>query len=349
MPAALTKLRVTQKLLIVVTLIVAGFLLFNLLISRYVLGNHALKAADQLAFSILDRTDRQIVQVFSDFEKLIKGMAGTRAVRNLELDDLQDLFLPQVLVRQPYLNGIYLGTADGAMHGWGHGAGYIDTRPILPPGYDPRERPWYKLAALAGGFAVTEPYRYANVDVMGITCVLPLYDEDHLLVAVLGMDIWVDSLVNILEDFDLPMNAKVAILDGNGNIIASQLNGELDFSREVTAIDFSQHTSPPVIYEGAFLSGYAGESYRIIYRKLDSYKLTVVAAIPYDTILSETRGLVQIVSLLYLILIMSMVLVVSAITGRIVVAPLNYMVSVVDRKKNGELGARILLRNRDEF
>jgi len=90
---------------------------------------------------------------------------------------------------KPHLIDAYIGWGDGE---------FMMVRDIeLPPGYDPRERPWYIQARAAGpgNHITTMPYTYA-VNEFGSTTAMMVYSEFDGMEVVFGTDFW---LVDLLE------------------------------------------------------------------------------------------------------------------------------------------------------
>jgi hypothetical protein len=196
------------KFILFISLSIVAFMAATFLISQRVLRDHALRGAGELAQAVLGQTDKRLAQFFREMEYVLRGLAGTRALREASPEGLRDLFLSTVLARDGSVRAIYLGTAAGGMHEWGQGAGFVDNEPSFPPGYDPRQRPWYLLAAASRGFAVSSPYRFASVDALGVTCVLPLRDRGGGLSGVLGIDLLLEDLTSLLEGLEIPKGGK---------------------------------------------------------------------------------------------------------------------------------------------
>jgi signal transduction histidine kinase/CheY-like chemotaxis protein/HPt (histidine-containing phosphotransfer) domain-containing protein len=70
---------------------------------------------------------------------------------------------------------------------------------LTPDGYDPRQRPWYRNAA-AGSTAIwTAPYVFASTGKLGVTHARALRRRDGRLWAVLGIDMTIETLSEILR------------------------------------------------------------------------------------------------------------------------------------------------------
>ncbi len=90
-------------------------------------------------------------------------------------------------------------------------------------GYDPRTRPWYKLATEADQAAWTGIYQYSNTEIgvrLGVTAVLPFYDKQGNLLGVVGTDITLFQLGDFLSTLDVG-NGQAFIMERNGLLVAS--------------------------------------------------------------------------------------------------------------------------------
>lgn len=340
---------ISQKFILFISLSVLAFLACTLLISLDIMHRHALRSADELASTILDHTDKQIAWFFGDLEFLARGLAATRPVLEVDPVGMRDLFLANVLARKRYLRAIYLGTTDGRMYEWGQGEGFVDHIPTFPPGYDPRVRPWYLTAIQKDGYSVSAPYLYASVDALGITCVLPVRDASGTLIGVLGLDILLDSLASILDDLEIPKDGRAIILDSEGLVVASQFPMARSGKHTLQPVDLPGGEAIFQSGQGAFASQVDGTDMHFVFRREDSFNWIIVVGMPYDTILASTRELLKAVTLFDLIMMTAMILAVGGITGRLIISPLNYIVSIIKRKEGGQRDARATIKSGDEF
>ena len=343
------RMGISQKFILFISLSVLAFLACTLLISQDIMRRHALRTADELASTILDRTDKQIAQFFGDMEFLALGLAATRPVLEVDPEGMRNLFLANVLARKRYLRAIYLGTADGRMYEWGDGAGFVDHTPSFPPGYDPRVRPWYLTAIQKDGFSVSAPYLYASVEALGITCVLPVRDDSGNLIGVLGLDILLDSLASILDDLEIPKDGRAIILDSKGLVVASQFLSSRGGGHTLQPVDLPGGDAIFKSSQGSFASLVDGTDIHFVFRRVDSFGWIIAVGMPYGAILASTRELLKVVTLFDLIMMTAMILAVAGITGRLIISPLNYIVSIINRKEGGQRDARAVIKSGDEF
>lgn len=340
---------ISQKFILFISLSVLAFLVAIFLISRDVLRNYALRSADELSFTILDQTDKRLRQFFEEMEYLARGLAATRVVQAVDEEGMGDLFVSTVLPRRRYLRGIYLGTAEGQMFEWGVGKGFTEHRPSFPPGYDPRERPWYHTAIEKGDFTISEPYLFASVDDLGITCVLPVRAQGGDLVGVLGLDILLDDLRRILEDLEIPKQGKALLLSSKGEIVASQFPEDRLEERWLKLFAISGGEGMLDTPSGSFVGLIDGQEMHFVYKKTSNADWIIVVAMPFGSIMESMHALLNIISLIEFVLMMMLILALAIITSRLILVPLSTMVSVINRIEGGEKGARVKVRSGDEF
>jgi serine/threonine protein kinase len=91
----------------------------------------------------------------------------------------------------------------------------IDRKPTT---YDPRERGFYKLAAL-GQRAWTDPYQFFNTAAMGVTCAEPIMSPDGTLRAVLTVDFQIDTLSRFIARPALD-DARTLVYTSRGTLLA---------------------------------------------------------------------------------------------------------------------------------
>ncbi|HEN8801015.1 TPA: methyl-accepting chemotaxis protein [Pseudomonas putida] len=107
----------------------------------------------------------------------------------------------------------YLGQANGVF------TQRPDTQ--MPAGYDPRQRPWYGAAASAGQTVLTAPYQGAVGGLM-VTIATPVKSSDNgQLIGVVGGDVTLDTLVEIINSVDFGGIGHAFLADSNGQVIVS--------------------------------------------------------------------------------------------------------------------------------
>ncbi len=94
-----------------------------------------------------------------------------------------------------------------------------DAKAEIPPGYDPRQRPWYKEAAATDGPILTEPYISASRGTFIITAAAPVKDAAHGLGGVVGSDFDVSVLARMITEVAPGDGGYAYLVSGAGTIL----------------------------------------------------------------------------------------------------------------------------------
>jgi HD-GYP domain-containing protein (c-di-GMP phosphodiesterase class II) len=92
----------------------------------------------------------------------------------------------------------------------------VDEAADIAARFDPRQRPWYITAMATGSHIRTEPYMLFSEQVAGATLAVPTANRH----AVVGGDIRLDSLGNMLTRKRTTARSVLALLDASGQVIA---------------------------------------------------------------------------------------------------------------------------------
>ncbi|QNU67510.1 methyl-accepting chemotaxis protein [Ruminiclostridium herbifermentans] len=117
---------------------------------------------------------------------------------------------------------------------------YPETK--LPDGFDPTTRPWYQSAISKNGLAWTDPYVDVATGKLVVTLATPLYNENKELVGVLGADISLEQLTNIIGNASIGSTGYVFLLD-NKDIVLTHPDRTL-IGKEVPVEELKRKTNP---------------------------------------------------------------------------------------------------------
>jgi len=115
---------------------------------------------------------------------------------------------------------VYMGTTNG---------GFIQY-PVEPLGnYDPRERPWYKLAMANPNKAmITEAYQGVSGSPM-VSAVSVIKDDTGKPIGVQSMDVTLSTLTKILADISLGESGYLLLIDEAGTVLADSKDSQNNF------------------------------------------------------------------------------------------------------------------------
>jgi PAS domain S-box-containing protein len=86
--------------------------------------------------------------------------------------------------------------------------------------YDPRLRPWYKLALEKGTIVWTDPYVFYTSQKPGITIAGPVYAPSGKIRGVVGVDIEIDHLSRFLAGLSIGTHGQAFMINRNGDVVA---------------------------------------------------------------------------------------------------------------------------------
>ncbi|WP_342649269.1 methyl-accepting chemotaxis protein [Pseudomonas sp. REB1044] len=112
---------------------------------------------------------------------------------------------------------------------FGQNNGAFTQRPDaqMPDGYDPRKRPWYSAAVSANQTLLTPPYQ-ASVGGLVVTIAIPVKARGNgELLGVVGGDLSLDSLVDIINAVDFGGIGHAFLVDREGQVIVSPDKNQL--------------------------------------------------------------------------------------------------------------------------
>jgi len=321
-----------------------------LVMSYSTLKEAALRNADELSRTVIDQTNMRIDSFFGEIQRLAVSMAEFPVFYEIRPEEMRPVVLAAVKARKDYLRSIYLGTSDGKMYEWGLGEGFADYEAVLDPGYDPRQRPWYRQTLGAGEFHISEPYEYASVKALGITGAIPVYDKKGLFVGVLGIDIMLEDLKSIVDSLKLGMNERIILLNKDEEIIINQFNGSEQSYPSLEKFDLFDVTKLDDRQRGhvIFPEGH-GEKYYVQSRRNSMTGWKLVIALPYTSVMSHTVRSIELIAFFDILLMLLLLVFLSYQSNHVIINPLQETISVLDRLESGESEARLDSGRPDEF
>ncbi|MYL23528.1 HAMP domain-containing protein [Halomonas alkaliantarctica] len=132
------------------------------------------------------------------------------------MDEAAESDDPRAALRQLTTSGDFMATylADPTT---GETTFFNDWQP--PSDFDPRERPWYQAAVAERDTILTAPYVDAQTGDLVVTFARPYYANNEL-VAVIGADITITEVINIVADI-APTDSSFAFLTtADGTLVA---------------------------------------------------------------------------------------------------------------------------------
>ena len=274
--------------------------------------------------------------------KDLKNYSGADAAQiplpenNKQLLEIFDRFAKS----HPTTAYLSVGLADGGYASW------PDDPKIS--NYDPRVRPWYKAAIAAPGTTVrTDAYYWAPDDVSLIGIVHTVSDAAGKLVGVVGLDVSLKQLTELVKNIKLGDSGYLMLVEANGNVL-------------VDAAD-AKHNFKPLADLGANYAELAKSSDGVTQIEIDGvpYMANVVSSkglgwrfiglIKRDEVMAEASSLTWLIAIIAAALAMVFAIV-GASFASVIVRPIRGVANGLQEIAEGEgdLTRKLTVQGKDE-
>lgn len=205
----MTRLSFGQKLLLAV-----GVLLFIVVATYAVIGDYRLtQTTDTYIDAMIDDSVSQSTSSIADWlNTRLKLTESTAAGLESAQDDEQARAILQTVTAGAGFNAVYVGREDGYMLMPSEA-----SQKTLPSDYDPRVRPWYKLAKSLGHASFTEPYIDVSTSQAIISSLAPV--KKGKFQGVVGGDISLSTIQQMLSSITLADTGYAVLISDNGTIL----------------------------------------------------------------------------------------------------------------------------------
>ncbi|WP_404362628.1 methyl-accepting chemotaxis protein [Marinobacter sp.] len=205
----MTSLSFGQKLLFAV-----GILLVLVMGTYAIMGDYRLtRTTDTYVDALIDDAVAQSTSSIAEWlnTRLSMTEAVAKALESAETDDQAQAIL-QSATQGGGFKDVYVGTDEGSML-----MPTAASAATLPDGYDPRTRPWFKLAKSLGRGSFTEPYLDAASGETIISTLAPVRHGEYAGVA--GGDITLQAIQKILSTLTLADTGYAALVSKSGTVL----------------------------------------------------------------------------------------------------------------------------------
>ncbi|HDQ26847.1 MAG TPA: sensor histidine kinase [bacterium] len=194
----------------------------------------------------------------------------------------------------PYVNSVYMGRANGSF--------VRSHKRAEPTKYDPRERPWYKLAVKdKNSVMITEPYRAVTTEDINIGVVKALAGDDGAVYGVVGADITLEKLSDFVSGVRLIKGSHVMLVDRNGVILTGPDRDKL--FKKYDDAGFEGFEAVMAGDKGMALIKGDGRKWNVFYETISRFGWKVCAFVPGHVIYAEVGGFVRILFVIMMLYI----------------------------------------------
>lgn len=188
---------------------------YNLLIK----ANHNELQQDSQAVSL------QVEKYFSPFERMVEQLAvdpdvqeiletttkGEKMTENDIYSAVLDKMVNVANLDTDNIQGVFVADIDS-------NASITSGGTISGDDYDITTRAWYDCIQ-SGETVLTKPYTSASTGKTILSAAIPVYDSKNNVVGVTGIDVGIDTIMNMMGDYTIGANGYTMLLTNDGTFV----------------------------------------------------------------------------------------------------------------------------------
>jgi GAF domain-containing protein/HAMP domain-containing protein len=294
---------------------------------------------------------------------------------NVNTSAFLDFYAPAILETNPSLLAVYAIDSQGITRYYPN----INLAAVLPPGFDPRTRPYYEItSSLFNPQRLTKwtiPYVDATGGGLVVTVAAPVYIGDTFK-GVVAADMQLAQITQQVQTLKLGETGYAFMIDDAGRILSMPPAGYKLFGLKPEEINTEEFFKETVLGVGSFelqavvrrmaaggnglvIVDANGVDAYVAYSPIRSngYSLAMVVpvselqgAIPAarSEIQTQVQSGVHILAII-LVFLLFLAILISLVIGQIISAPIVRLTGVANQIVGGDLNARVSVRSEDEI
>lgn len=215
-----------------------------------------------------------------------------------------------------------------------------------PSSFDARKRPWYVAAQYAKSPIWSDVYLFEPDKVLGITIATPVYNEQHELRGVLGIDIKLDWISSYIAKQYLSPHSIIFVVTADGKLISypkKQQTQPLPALANIHSLEDAWVSHSYDVFKKTgkttFSFDYQGKSYLATYNVIHQFyhnNWLIAVVIPEDDFIGELKNARLMDIALGLIIMLSGLLLVSKLVSN-VIRPMKSLIKETHKIKELDL------------
>ncbi|EPR40384.1 methyl-accepting chemotaxis sensory transducer with Cache sensor [Desulfovibrio sp. X2] len=244
----------------------------------------------------------------------------------------------RVQATHPAYVEVYFGSEDG---------GFVSSlEDALPAGYDPRKRPWYQDALATPDKAVISK-AYLSTTGEAVVGVAKVVSDTNRRIGVLGVDISLKVLTDIVKDIKIGKTGYVVFVQGDGVVISNPHDPEQNF-KKISDLNIPGLTRAFDLGSGQAIVDMNGTRYLALCRTAPALGWKFLTFVEYDEVVGPTRALMWQSGLAVLGVLALICLAISFFLNKEIFRPLTGMIGQLRAIAEHRYDARLTVRRRDE-
>ena len=240
-------------------------------------------------------------------------------------------------ISNSHVNSVYMGRENGS---------FVRSHPReRSTQYDPRERPWYILAKEnPSEVVITDPYKSVTTDDINIGFEKALIDDSGKFYGVVGMDVTLYNLTDILLSFSIDDGAELMVVSEN-NVILATNREELLFENIAVFLD-EESTRALQKENGNF---YFRDNY-FIFNTSPELNWKIISIVPQDFVKKSTHSTILIAGVYFLSTLIIYGIIEFFLFNKIVFSPLSKLEQeIAHMHKDDTFGELSYSKRKDEI
>jgi methyl-accepting chemotaxis protein len=248
-------------------------------------------------------------------------------------------FYQMILKSHPSYKDCYVGTSKGGF--------IIGGDDLMPAGYDPRKRPWYKAAAdNPGKPVISKAYVSTTGDAMVSTGKAVLADGG--VVGVTAMDISLAQLTKLIEQVKLGETGYVMMIQDDGVVIADPRTPDNNF-KNVEELGDELYSKAFVMAGGSLDGDISGVAHKAVVHTSPVLKWKFIALIETAEIMAPVWSNAINATLLSLLALAVIGVLMWFYMNGLLIRPLGEIVRVLNLAVGGDYTSRLAADRKDDM
>ena len=289
--------------------------------------------------------DIEVEKFLKTPQDLLSATAAYATSTEIDVETMENFLESMVKNSTKSISSLYYATAlsykDGGMFAF-------DNHYKLPSDFDQTTRIWYKEAKATDKFVMTEPYVDTVTGGLVVTLAKGIY-ENGIFTGVVAVDITLDELSDMINDFSLSSEGTSFILDGTGRYITNKDSSKILNKNFFDEYGFGKYKSAVNSMQGV-VNINAGDKYYLIGNKLTDVSGWLFVSIgPRTELFSHINKNIA-TSFLIAFLCLAAAFVVSILISQTLVKPIKQVDDAVNgiAEGNANLTHRLKATSKDE-
>lgn len=276
---------IKTKITLVICLICALSLLLSSAVTYYISYNSIIKESKQRLVETSNKYSETINGWFDGQGKIVSQMAThIECMDSLDQAKIMQYFKKQ-LANNSYASDVYIGFTNKKIlvgSGW-----------IAPSDFDCTQRSWYKQAIEKNDLIYSEPFMDGKTKEMMVSAAKPI-TKDGKVLGVIGCDLKLGSITNILQKSKVAEDSYSFLLDNNNNFLVHPNKAFQPTDKSLYNIKnvMNGQYSKSLNSNFAKIKDYDGVDKYIINSKIKVNNWTVGFAIPVKVVMQPMNTLV---------------------------------------------------------